>query len=136
MHEGVVDESVSDALAVELSRQPVVSVEVKLQAEGAPGRHPQVAEPELFVDEVEVVVQAFAAGGLEKGLVGFLVVPRLVGVARLHRRENVDESRMIAALFDEGLDAFFLADILLADEVDLEVVVRRQLFGRCANFIP
>jgi hypothetical protein len=49
----------------QLTRQPAVAVEVDLQAKRRPGRHAHVAQAELRVDEVEVVVQALAAVGLE-----------------------------------------------------------------------
>ena len=41
-------------------RQPVVAVEIDLQAERRPGRHADVAQPEGLIDEVEVVMEAFA----------------------------------------------------------------------------
>jgi len=40
--------------------QPVMAVEVDLQAERCPGWHPDVTEPKGLIDEVEVVMEAFA----------------------------------------------------------------------------
>jgi hypothetical protein len=47
-----------------------VAIEVDLQPEWCPGRNAHVAQPELLVDEVEVVMQALAGGGLEEGAMG------------------------------------------------------------------
>ena len=55
---GVVEKPEGDALGAELVGQPGMSVAIELQPERHPGGHAQVAEPELGVDEVEIVVQA------------------------------------------------------------------------------
>jgi hypothetical protein len=83
--EGVVLQLVGDVGAAELRGQPVVTVQVKQRAERAPCRNGQETEPEHLVDEVEVVVQTFAAVTANDGATGLLVVPRLVRRTRLHR---------------------------------------------------
>lgn len=49
-----------------------MSVTVELEPEGAPGRDTEIAEAELFIDEIKVVMEALAGIMLEKG------VPRLL----------------------------------------------------------
>ena len=39
---------------VRLSRQPLMLIEIDLQAEGQPGRDAHKAKAELFIDEIEV----------------------------------------------------------------------------------
>ena len=64
-------------------------------------------------------MQALTLSCLDIGLVGFLVVPRLVGLAPFHRRENVDQTRMIAPLGYDVFDTVCLPKrILLGDELD------------------
>src|SRR3954454_20425489 len=66
--EGVVGHAVADALGSQLASQPVVPVAVELQPERTPGRHTQVDQSKRGIQEVEVVVQAFAAVGPHEGL--------------------------------------------------------------------
>ena len=134
-HEGVVEKLIVDALLGELSRQPVVAVEVDLQPEGAPGGDADVAEPELLVDEIEVVVQALARVGLQEGAMGVLVVPGLVRGAGLHGREDVHEAGVIAALGQHLLDAVLLSGCGAAHELDLHPVLLRDALRVVANLV-
>src|SRR5437764_1680591 len=59
MCEGVVGHLIGHAALVQLARQPVVPIEVNLQAAGQPCRHPHVAQAQFFVHEIEIVMQAF-----------------------------------------------------------------------------
>ena len=72
--EGIVQQRVADLLAVQLSRQPVVPVAVELQTKGTPSGYPHLAEPQIFVEEVEIVVQAFAVVVPQIGPATVLVV--------------------------------------------------------------
>jgi hypothetical protein len=56
----VVELYVADLSAIQLAGQPIVAVAIKLQAERAPGRDPQVAQAQFLIDEVEIIVQTFA----------------------------------------------------------------------------
>jgi len=119
--EGVVEHVEGNARLAQLAGQPGVAVEVDLQPERCPGRNADVTEPDLLIDEVEVVVQAFAGGGFEKGAMGGLVVPRSVRRTGLHGRENVHQPGVIAALGEDLLDARLLAERLeLADKLNLQ----------------
>jgi hypothetical protein len=55
-HEGIVHQSIADPAPLELPRQPVVSIAVELQPERTPGWYAHIAQPQLWVDEVEVVM--------------------------------------------------------------------------------
>ena len=134
--EGVVGGLEADAGLRQLPRQPAVAVEVDLQAKRRPGRHPHVAQAELRVDEVEVVVQALAADRLEEGLAARLVVPGAIGGTGLHGREDVHQTGMIAALGEDLLDPILLAERLeLADELDLQPGLGGQALGVGADLI-
>jgi hypothetical protein len=130
VQEGIVGGVERDAGLRQLSRQPAVAVEVDLQAKRCPGRHPHVAQAELRVDEVEVVVQALAADRLEEGLAARLVVPGTVGGAGLHGGEDVHQPWVIAALGEDLLDPVLLAKRPeLTDELDLQPGLGGQVLG-------
>ena len=82
--EGVIQHPVFDVVFAHLARQNTVAIAVELQPEWTPRRHPQRAQPQILVDEVDVVVQAFAIVRLQVGLVSLFVVPRLIAAAWLH----------------------------------------------------
>ena len=46
----------------------MMSVEIDLQSEGKPGGNADAAQSQLFVDEIEVVMQALAVIGTQTGL--------------------------------------------------------------------
>jgi len=102
--EGVVGHGVADALGGQAPRQPTVAVAVELQTERRPGRDPQVDQPEPGIYEVEIIVQALATVRPDEGPVRVLVVPGLIGIAGFHRRDDVDQPGMIAALLDDPSD--------------------------------
>ena len=94
IHERIVDQLEVDLALSQQAGQPAVPVEIDLQPARQPGRHPHVAQPQVFVDEIEVVVQALAVVRQQIGLAGVLVVPRLVGRAGFHRRQDAYQPRM------------------------------------------
>src|SRR6202007_814760 len=106
----IIDQLAGDAPSVQLPFEPVVPVEVELQPKRAVGRYPQVAQPQLRVDEVEVVVQAHRAVGLKIGPATRLVMPRLVRAARLQGREDVHQARMLATLQQDAPDPILFAE--------------------------
>ena len=128
--EGVVEHLEGNIGLEQLAGQPGMAIEVDLQPERRPGRNAHVAQPELLVDEVEVVMQALPGGRLEEGSMGGLVVPRLIRRARLHGREDVDQTRMVTALGEDLLDPRLLAECLeLADELDLQARLSGEPLG-------
>ena len=75
--EGIVRQLVGDVLPAEFGGQPVMPVEIDLQPAGQPSRDPHVAQPQLFIDEIEVVVQALAIVRPQEGFAGGLVRARV-----------------------------------------------------------
>src|SRR5262249_35906517 len=127
--ERIIEQSIVDVMPAQLPRQPVMAVEINLQTEGTPRRNANIAQAQLFVDEVEVVVQALAVSGAQERLPTFLVVPGLVGATRLHGREDAHQARVIPPLREDFLDPIFFAEILFADEHDLQTVLGGESFG-------
>src|ERR1039457_7126310 len=82
------------------------------------------------------VVQALAVLRLQICLAGFPVVPRLVGGARFHGREGAHQAGLFAPLRQDLFDAVFLAVDFLADVLDLDAVVSRQLLGVLPQSVP
>lgn len=136
LKKGVVFQHVGDAFLLKLGCQPIVPVEVELQSERSPGGDPQVAETELLVDEVEIVMKTFAGIVLEKGFMRFLVMPRLVTGTGFHGGEDVYQAGMMAALFEDLVDSILLAECLdLTNELDLDAILFGYSFGVLADFI-
>jgi len=133
--EGIFQQGASDPFFLELYGQLVMPVEIELQAERCPGGHPQVAQPQLRVDEVEVVMQAFRLGGLESGLSSGLVVPGPERGSGFHRREDVDQTGVITTPGDDCLDALFLPKVVAPDELDLQSVLAGKLLSACADLL-
>ena len=123
---GIVGGGEADAFRRQPPRQPAVAVAVELQAERRPGRRPQIDQPQLVVQEVEIVMQAFAGVRAHIGLVRLLVMPRLIGVAGLHRRDDMHQARTIAARLKHLGDDRFLADVALGDMLDDDPRLRGQ----------
>src|SRR6202007_2614546 len=90
-------------------------VAIKLEAERTPCRHAQIDQAQFGVDEVEVVVQAFAGIRPKEGAMRLFVVPGLVGVAGFHRRDDMDQAGMVPAYGKYLGDDVFLANLLLGN---------------------
>ncbi len=131
--EGVVGHSIVDAEPAQLPRQPVMPIEVNLQAAGQPCRHSHVAQAELFVHEIEVVMQAFAVIRHEVRFAGLFVVPWLVRRTGLHRREDAHQAGTFASLRDDLFHPVFLPEVPFTYELDLDARFRRHLFGILPN---
>jgi len=74
-------------------------------------------------------MQALAVVGLEEGSACLFVVPRLIGRAGLHGREDMHQPRLLTATGQHLLDPVFLAEVALADVVDLQSGLCRQPLG-------
>ena len=117
--------------------QPVMAIEIDLQAERCLGGHPDVTESKGRIDEVEVVMEAFAGRGFQRGMAFFLVMPGAISGAGFHGREDVDQPGMIATPRYDGLDPVLLAKGLVAtDELDLNAGLAGELLGMVAQLIP
>lgn len=131
-HKTVVDHRRIDAFIEKLGSQFVMAVEIELEAKRRPCRHSEITQAKLGIDEIEVVMQTFAAVVFEECVVGFLVMPRLIARTWLHCREDMHKAGMRPALNNDLLYALFLAEILFADEIDGKAV----LCGNSFSILP
>ncbi len=115
---GVVGKGEADPSGGKLAGQPAMPVAIELEAERAPGWHPQIDQAQLGVDEVEVIMQAFAAIRPQVGAMGLLVVPGLVAVTGFHRRDDMHQAGMVAAHGKHLGDDVLLADVVLGNVFD------------------
>jgi len=137
VHEGVFNLLKVDAFFRKLDGEMIVRVAIELQPERGPGGHPQIAESEVLIDKIEVVVETAAGIILEKGLMGGLVMPGLVSRACLHRRKDVDQPRMISPFLEDFLNPILFAErVDLADEFDGKTVVVSQSLHVLTDLIP
>jgi hypothetical protein len=128
-HKTVVEHSRIDAFAGQLSRQLVVAVEIELETKRRPRRHSEITQAKLGINEIEVVMQAFAAVVFEECFVCCLVMPGLIARTGLHGREYMHKAGMRTALNDDVLYTLLLAKVLLADEVDGKAILCGNGFG-------
>src|SRR5215472_19150730 len=91
-----------------------MAIAIYLEPEWTPSRYPHVAQPQILVDEIHVVVQAFTIVWLPVCLVRLLVMPRLVATTGLHRGQNAHQSRLFSTLVQYLFDSFLLTKALLA----------------------
>ena len=124
---GVVQQREFDPFVVHLGGQPAVAIEIDLQSKGAPGGYPDIAKSQIFINEIEVVVETSALVWFQIGALGLLVVPRLVRRARFHGRQDGDQTRLIATFFKNLLDQPFFPGFVVADTFNLDVVFGCQL---------
>lgn len=110
VYEGVVDLFELDAFLLKLTGKEIVCVAIELKSKGSPCRHAQIAEPEILIDEIEVVVKATTGIILEKGFMRDLIMPGLERCTRFHGREDVDQARLVPPLFKYLFDAIFFAE--------------------------
>src|SRR5262245_49383158 len=100
-----------------------MAIAIYLEPERTPSRYSHVAQPQILVDGIHVVVQAFAIVWLQVCLVRLLVMPRLVATTGLHRGQNAHQSRLFSTLVQHLFDPFLLAELLLtSNKFDLDSV--------------
>jgi hypothetical protein len=135
-HKAVVQHRRRNAVPGQLGRQVVMAVEIDLKTKRRPGRNAKITQPQLGVDEIEVVMQAFAAVKLEKGFVRVLVMPGRKTGAGFHGRKDVDQTGMVSSLGQDLLNPLFLSKVLFADEIDGKAVLGREGFGVLSDLFP
>jgi len=133
--EGIFQQGVRDSFFLKLDGQLVMPIEIELQAERCPSGYTQVAQSQLWVDEVEVVMQTFRLGGLEESLSSGLVMPGLERGAGFHCREDVDQTGVITTLGDDCLDALLLPEVVALDELNLQSTLAGELLSACAYLL-
>jgi hypothetical protein len=116
--------------------QLVVPVKIELEPKGSPGRYPQIAQSQVFKDEVKVVMEAFRFGPSKKRFARIFVMPRPKRGTGLQGRENMDQPRMIPALGHDLFNPFFLPKILFPNIFDLQTMLLGQPLGMKTDFIP
>jgi hypothetical protein len=62
----------------------MAAIEIDLETKGAPCGDTNITQTKLFIDEIEVVMEALALSGLEVRAVGCLVMPWFIGGTWLH----------------------------------------------------
>src|ERR1700756_2641178 len=131
----VVGKAETDAGGGELAGQPAMPIAIELQTERTPGRYAQIDQAQLGVHEVEVVMQAFASIRPQEGAMRVLVMPGLVGVAGLHRRDDMHQAGTVATDDKHPGDDVLLADVVLGNVLDGNASGTRQLGGALAHSI-
>src|SRR5450755_334056 len=99
----------------------------------APGRHAQVAQTQVLVDKIKIVVKALPAVGSQERLARRLVVPWLIGRAGFHRGENGNEPGLRASLLDQRGDLVRFAHAAGADELDFDSILGSHAFSVLAQ---
>ena len=95
-----------------------------------------MAQAQVLVHEIEIIVQALAVIGNQVCLTCLLVVPWLVRRARLHGGKNAHQSRLLAPTGQNLVHPVFLPEVPLADEFDLDTGFSRHLLRVLANPVP
>jgi len=96
-------------LAVELSGQPLVAVDIDLKGQGEPGRQADVQQTKLGIEEVEIEHQAAAEIFLEVG--SSFAVENAKGRTGFHGGEDRDQALGNALLPDELACEVFLTNL-------------------------
>ena len=87
----VVVADIADAAVIELTGQPLAAVDVDLALIRDPPLDPNVHEPELVVDQIQVVVQALPLPAEQLQLAALVPLADLEAEARLHRADQTDD---------------------------------------------
>jgi len=132
----ILQKIVGKTFPLEKACQVMVTIKIELQPEGSPGRHPQIAQSQIFQNEVKIVVDAFGLRAPKKRFARLFIVPGFKRGTGLHGREDMDQSRMIPALGDDLLKTFFFTEVLLSDEFNLHPMVPAQLLRPQTDFVP
>ena len=136
LDKSVLHQTIGHTLLGEQGGQWVMSVEIELQTEGSPSRHPQITQPQLLKDEVEVIVDTFGFGRSQESPTRLLVMPGLERRTGLQGGEDMDQPGMIPTLRYNLFDPFLLAEILFSDKFDLQTILLGQALCMEADFIP
>ena len=102
--------AVSDFFLLQFTGKEIVSIHIELQTERRPGRDTEVTEPKFFVNEIEVIVEAFALVKFKECLPCGLVMPWLISIALFHGRKDVDQPFGLSGFPDDFLNPVILAE--------------------------
>lgn len=132
----ILQKTVGETFPLEKVGQVMVPIKIELQPEGSPGGYAQIAQPQIFQDEVKIVMEAFRLRTPKKRFPSLLVMPGLERRTGLHGGEDMDQPWVIPSPGDDLFDPFFLTEILLSDEFDLQFILLGQLLRLETDFVP
>lgn len=122
--------AVSDFFLLQFAGKEIVSVHIELQTERRPGRDTEVTEPKFFVNEIEVIVEAFALVKFKECLPRGLVMPWLISIALFHGRKDMDQPLGLAGFPNDLLDAVIFAESpKLTDKLDFNAMFLCNALG-------
>jgi hypothetical protein len=98
-------------VAIHWSAQPFTAVDADVDLEGKPTLQPQVHEPKLRMQMVEVEMLALAAFELELQLFGLAIATEEISAAGLHAAKDTDQALLESVFVDEFPCQGFLARI-------------------------
>jgi len=136
LDKGILQKTVGEILLASKAGQLMVSVKIELQPKGSPGGDPQIAQSQIFKDDVKVVMDTFRFGPSEKRSAGLFVMPGLERRTGFQGGENMDQPRMIPTLGHDLFNPFFLPEVLFPNKLDLQTTVLGQPLGMKTDFIP
>lgn len=125
----VVVHTVINLFFVQLVGEQVMSVHIKLKAERRPCGNAQIAEPQLFVNEIKIVVEAFALVRLKESFPGHFIMPRLISITAFHCGKDMDKAFGFPSFENDFLDMFIFAENMeFTDEFNFNPIFRSDLF--------
>ena len=95
--------------AIPLPAQPFTPVEADLHLEGKPALQPQVHEPKLRMQRLEIEVLTLAGFQLQFQLLGLAIAAQEISPAGFHASQNSDQPLLEMIFFDELPRQGFLA---------------------------
>lgn len=102
---------------VQLIGEKVVAVHIKLETERGSCGNPEIAEPEFFVNEIEIVMKAFALIKFQECLPRRFIMPWFISIATFHGRKDMDQAFRLPCFGYDLLDTVIFAEgMKLADE--------------------
>lgn len=135
LDEAILQKAIGKTLLAQKTSQMMVPVKIELQPEGSPGGYAQIAQPQIFKDEVKIVVDTLGFRASEKRPARLLVMPGFERRTGLQGGEDMDQSGMIPTLGDDLLDPSFLTEILLSDKFDLQTILPSQTLRLETDFV-
>ena len=110
--------------------QPMMAIQIDLQAKRCPGGDSNITEAKDLIDEIEVIMQTLARGRLQTGRLPELVMPGSIRRTALHRREDMHQPWGLTAQSQNRLDPLFFAKRpVIADELDFQRSLGGQPLG-------
>lgn len=83
---------VSDLLFIKFMGKEVMAVHIKLKPEQRPCGNAEIAKPEFFIHEIEVIMETFTLVKFQERFPGCFVVLGLVSITAFHSGEDMDQT--------------------------------------------